>query len=97
MAHKQKNRAPKLNTAQHMYQGETSPVMPEAISLHTEDQAAQEQQSYAMVTGLLQILVHMQSPRIKRALANLFIRHVGGQHCLPTVRRVCCSFLQPVS
>ena len=28
------------------------------ISLHKEDQVVEEKQSYAMVTGLLQILVH---------------------------------------
>ena len=34
--------------------------MPEAISLYKENQAVEEKQSYAMVTGLLQVLVHMQ-------------------------------------
>lgn len=70
-------------------------MIPEAISLHKEDQAIEEKQSYAMITGLLQVLVHIQSPGIKRPLANLLIGHEGGQHCLPTVRHGVVSFCSP--
>lgn len=72
---KQKHRAPKPKTFQPVYQERTSPFIPEAISLHKEDQAVEEKQSYAMVTGLLQVLVHIQIPGIGRPPANLFTRH----------------------
>ena len=94
---KQKHKAPKPNTLQNVYQEGISPLMPEAISLNTQVEAVEEKQSYAMVTGLLQVLVHMQCPRIIRQPADLLICYQGGQHCLPTVRCVCCSSLRPAS
>lgn len=58
MARKQKRtRAPKPKAVQSVHHGSTSPLLPEAISPHEEDQVVEEKQSYAMVTGLLQILV----------------------------------------
>lgn len=73
MLQKQKHRAPKPKPVQLAHHEGTSSVMPEANSLDKEDQAVEEKQSYAMVTGLLQILVDMQSPGIKRPPANFFI------------------------
>lgn len=73
------------------------PMTPEAIELHKDDLVVEEKQSYAMVTGLLQVLVYMQSLGIKRQPANLFIRYQGGQYCLQTVSHVCCKLSQPVS
>ena len=63
---KQKLKPPKPNTLQDVSQEGISPLMPEAIPLNTQVQAVEEKQSYAMVTGLLQVLVHMQCPRIIR-------------------------------
>ncbi|CAD6568308.1 MAG: DNA binding protein [Alectoria sarmentosa] len=57
MAQTQRHRAPKLKTVHCVHQEDTSPAMPEAISLQKEDQVVEEKQSYAMVTGLIQILV----------------------------------------
>ena len=90
-----KPQKPKPKTVQPVYQERTSPFIPEAISLHEEDQEVEEQQSYAMVTGLLQVLVDKQSPGNKRPLINVFIRHQGGQHCLSTVHYACCRLLPP--
>ena len=73
MVQKQKHRAPKLKPVQLAYHEGTSSLMPEANSLDKEDQAVEEKQSYAMVTRLLQILVYMQSPGIKKLPANFFI------------------------
>ena len=75
---KQKLKPPKPNTLQNVSQEGISPLMPEAIPLNTQVQAIKEKQSYAMVTGLLQILVHMQYPRIIRQLADLLIYYQGG-------------------
>lgn len=95
MATKQTNR--KRKAVKPVHQELTSFVVPEANLLHKEDQVVEEKQSYAMVTGLLQVLVQMQSPGIKTPLADFFIEHIGGQHCLPTVRHVYCKLLQSVS
>lgn len=97
MAPKQRHRAPKLKTAQHMFQERTSSATLEPISIHKEDQAVEEKQSYAMITGLLQVLVHMHCPRTKRQPTNLPIRYQGGQHCLSTVGDMCYRPLKPVS
>ena len=66
MAPKQRHRTPKLKTAQDIFQERTSSATLEPIALHKEDQAVEEKQSYAMITGLLQVLVHMHCPRLKR-------------------------------
>ena len=63
---KQKLKPPKPNTLQNVYQEGKSPLKPEAMPLNTQVQAIEEKQSYAMVTGLLQVLVHMPCPRIIR-------------------------------
>ena len=63
---KQKLRSPKPNTFQNVSREGISSLMPEAISLSTQAQAVEEKQSYAMVTGLLQVLVHIQCPRFTR-------------------------------
>lgn len=75
MVQVQKHRAPKLKNVQRVYEEGTPPVLPEAIPLHKEDQAVEEKQSYAMITGLLQILVYMQSPVMRRPRADLFFHH----------------------
>ena len=54
-----------------VHQEPTSPVLPDANSLHKENQVIEEKQSYAMVTGLLQVLVPLQGPGINEPLANL--------------------------
>lgn len=92
---KQKHRAPKPKTIQPVYQERTSSFTLDAISLHKEDQAVEEKQSYAMVTGLLQVLVHTQIPGIGRPPADLFVRYQGGQYCLSTVHQTCSRPLQP--
>lgn len=63
---KQKLKPPKPNTLPNVSQESISPLMPEAMPLSTQVQVVEEKQSYAMVTGLLQVLVHMQCPRILR-------------------------------
>lgn len=75
MVQVQKHRAPKPKTVQRVYEEATPPVVPEALPLHKKDQAIEEKRSYAMITGLLQVLVYMQYPGMRRARANLFIRH----------------------
>ena len=96
MASKQKHRALKLNPVQQMCQESSSSTMSEAISLHKEDHVVEEKQSYAMVTGLLQVMVHMRSPGTRRLSADISIWHQGGQHCLSTVLHMCCiSFYNP--
>ena len=70
---KQKLKPPKPNTPQNVSQEAISPLMPEAIPLNTQVQAVEEKQSYAIVTGLLQVLVHMQCPRTIREPADLLI------------------------
>ena len=58
----------------------------------------EDEQSYNMITGLLQVLVHLQSPQIKKRPANIFIQNRGGQYCLPSVRHISCSMiLQPLT
>lgn len=97
MAQKHKHRVPKLKNVQRMYQECTSSTTSGAISLHTEDHVVEEQQSYAMVTGLLQVLVHMYNSPTKRLPANLLMRHQGGQYCLSTVSHMLYRLPQPVS
>lgn len=80
-----KHKAP---TVQPVYQETTSPFIPEANPLHKEDEAVEEKQSYAMVKGLLQVLVHLLSHGFKSPPANLVIRHQDGQHFLSTVCQV---------
>ena len=96
MPQKQRHRVPKMKTVPRMYQEGTSSTTSEATSLHKEDDIVEERQSYAMVTGLLQVLVHMHSPGTKRLPANLFIGHQGGQYCLSTVRHICYTPSQSV-
>ena len=71
IASKHKHRASKLNPVQRMCQESSSSTMPEAISLDKEDHVIEEKQSYAMVTGLLQVMVHMRSPGTTRLSADI--------------------------
>ena len=73
MASEQKPRAPKLNPIQRMCQESSLSTMPEAISPHQEDHVVEEKQSYAMVTGLLQVMVHMRSAGSRRLSADILI------------------------
>ena len=66
MDQKQNHRAPKLRYSQCVYQEDISAATPKVISFHKEDQVVEEKQSYAMVTGFLRVLVHMQNPEPKR-------------------------------
>ena len=93
MAQQQKHRAPKLKTTQSADQESTLSITPEAISLDKDDHVVQEKQSYTMVTGLLQVMVHMHSSETRRLPADLSTRHQGGQHCLSTVPHMCCSLM----
>ena len=78
MLQKQKLKPPKPNTLQNVSQEGIPPLMPGAIPLNTQVQAIEEKQSYAMVTGLLQVLVHTQCPRTIRQPADLLIYYQGG-------------------
>ena len=78
MAQKQKYRAPQLTNIQRACEEEISSARPGEIRLHKEIKGIEEKQSYAMVMGLIQVLVQMHSPEVETPPANLVVRHQGG-------------------